>query len=48
MLKNNIYMPGTLSLNFNPNRLTIIRAITRNAHKVAINISKKYNKKNYD
>ena len=45
MLKNNIYMPGTLSLNFNPNRLTIIRAITRNAHRVAINISKTYNKK---
>ena len=45
MLKNNIYMPGTLSLNFNPNRLTIIKAITRNAHKVAINVSKTYNKK---
>ncbi len=43
MIKNNIYIPGTLSLNFNPNRLTIIRAITRNAHKVAINLSKKYN-----
>ena len=45
MVKNNIYLPGTLSLNFNPNRLTIIRAITRNAHKVAINLSKKYNQK---
>ncbi len=45
MVKSNIFIPGTLSINFNPNRLTIIRAITRNAHKVAINLSKKYNQK---
>lgn len=46
LLKKNIYLPGTLSLNFNPNRLTIIKAITKNAHKVAKKISKKYNLKN--
>ena len=33
------------SINFNPNRLTIIRAITQNAHKVATKISNIYNKK---
>ena len=33
MFKNNIYMPGMIASNFNPNRLTIIKAITSNAHK---------------
>lgn len=45
LLRNNIYIPGSLSINFNPNRLTIIRAITKNAHKVATKISNIYNKK---
>jgi len=31
----NIYAPGTISCNFNPNRLTIINAVTENSHKVA-------------
>ncbi len=31
----NLYAPGTISSNFNPNRLTIIRAVTENSHKVA-------------
>ena len=34
-IENNIYAPGTLSSNFNPNRLTIIRAVTQNS-KIAI------------
>ena len=34
----NIYAPGTISSNFNPNRLTIIRAVTENSHKVANHI----------
>ena len=33
-LKNNIYLPGTLSYNFNPIRETIIKAITNNTSKV--------------
>ena len=37
-LENNIYLPGTLSNNFNPGRETIIKAITKNAHKVVKNI----------
>ena len=36
----NIYMPGILSNNFNPNRHTIIKAITQNAHKTSIEILK--------
>ncbi len=35
MLEKNLFLPGTLSNNFNPGRETIIRAITKNAHKVA-------------
>ena len=31
----NLYAPGTISSNFNPNRLTIIRAVTENSHRVA-------------
>ena len=38
MLEKNLYLPGTLSNNFNPGRETIIKAITKNAHKVAKNI----------
>ena len=33
MIEKNIYAPGTLSSNFNPNRLTIIRAVTENSKK---------------
>ncbi len=35
MLEKGLYLPGTLSNNFNPGRETIIKAITKNAHKVA-------------
>jgi hypothetical protein len=38
MVEKCIYLPGTLSNNFNPGRETIIKAITKNAHKVAKNI----------
>ncbi len=38
MLEKGIYLPGTLSNNFNPGRETIIKAITKNSHKVAKNI----------
>ena len=38
MLENGLYLPGTLSSNFNPGRETIIKAITKNSHKVAKNI----------
>ena len=38
MLEEGLFLPGTLSNNFNPGRETIIKAITRNAHKVAKNI----------
>ena len=38
MLEKDLYLPGTLSNNFNPGRETIIRAITKNAHKVAKHI----------
>ena len=38
MLEKGLYLPGTLSNNFNPGRETIIKAITKNAHKVAKNI----------
>ena len=38
MIEKCIYSPGTLSNNFNPGRETIIKAITKNAHKVAKNI----------
>ena len=38
MINEKIYTPGTLSSNFNPNRLTIIKAITMNSHKAAIKI----------
>ena len=43
-ISNNIYAPGTLSNNFNPSRLTIIKAITKNSIKVAKKISKRVNK----
>tara|TARA_B100000900_G_scaffold112160_1_gene93806 strand:- start:1107 stop:2657 length:1551 start_codon:yes stop_codon:yes gene_type:complete len=35
MLEKGLFLPGTLSNNFNPGRETIIKAITKNAHKVA-------------
>ena len=35
MLDKGLFLPGTLSNNFNPGRETIIKAITKNAHKVA-------------
>ena len=38
MLEQGLYLPGTLSNNFNPGRETIIKAITKNSHKVAKNI----------
>ena len=38
MLEKDIFLPGTLSNNFNPGRETIIKAITKNSHKVAKNI----------
>ena len=41
MLENGLYLPGTLSNNFNPGRETIIKAITRNSYKVAKNIIEK-------
>ena len=40
-LSNKIYIPGTLSYNFNPLRETIIKAITNNTHKAVSNIIKK-------
>ena len=42
MLENGLYLPGTLSNNFNPGRDTIIKAITKNAHKVAKDIFNHY------
>ncbi len=42
-LKENIFLPGTLSLNFNPKRLTIIKAITKNAHKVGVYVANRLN-----
>ena len=41
MLENGLYLPGTLSNNFNPGRETIIKAITKNSFKVAKNIIEK-------
>jgi uncharacterized NAD(P)/FAD-binding protein YdhS len=38
MLEEGLFLPGTLSNNFNPGRETIIKAITKNSHKVAKNI----------
>ena len=38
MLEKGLFLPGTLSNNFNPGRETIIKAITKNAHIVAKNI----------
>ena len=38
MLEKGLYLPGTLSNNFNPGRETIIKAITKNAHRVANNL----------
>ena len=35
MLEKDLYLPGTLSNNFNPGRETIIKAITKNSHRVA-------------
>ena len=37
-LEEGLFLPGTLSNNFNPGRETIIKAITKNAHKVAKNV----------
>ena len=38
MLEKGLFLPGTLSNNFNPGRETIIKAITKNAHRVANNL----------
>ena len=38
MLKKSIFLPGTLSNNFNPLRQTIIKAVTNNAYRVAKHI----------
>ena len=35
MLEKGLFLPGTLSNNFNPGRETIIKAITKNTHRVA-------------
>ncbi len=35
LISKNIYAPGTISSNFNPNRLTIIKAVIQNSHKVS-------------
>lgn len=35
MLEKNVFLPGTISNNFNPGRETIIKAITKNSHRVA-------------
>lgn len=40
LISQNIYAPGTISSNFNPNRLTIIKAVTQNSHKAADQILK--------
>lgn len=40
LISENIYAPGTISSNFNPNRLTIIKAVTQNSHKVSSQILK--------
>ena len=40
LIGENIYAPGTISSNFNPNRLTIIKAITMNSHVVVNKILK--------
>ena len=40
LIGENIYAPGTISSNFNPNRLTIIKAITMNSHVVVKKILK--------
>jgi hypothetical protein len=40
-ISENIYAPGTISSNFNPNRLTIIKAITLNSHKASNKILSK-------
>tara|TARA_Y100000816_G_scaffold252211_1_gene203090 strand:- start:3373 stop:4914 length:1542 start_codon:yes stop_codon:yes gene_type:complete len=39
----NIYAPGVLSSNFNPNRVTIIKAITSNTHKSVKKLIKNLN-----
>ena len=38
ILEKGLFLPGTLSNNFNPGRETIIKAITKNTHKVTKNI----------
>ena len=38
ILERGLYLPGTLSHNFNPGRETIIKAITKNSHKVSKDI----------
>ncbi len=38
ILEKGLFLPGTLSNNFNPARETIIKAITKNTHKVVKNI----------
>ena len=35
MIEKRLFLPGTLSNNFNPGRETIIKAITKNSHKIA-------------
>jgi hypothetical protein len=42
MLEKDLYLPGTLSNNFNTGRDTIIKAITKNAHKIAKDIFNQY------
>ena len=43
MLKKGLFIPGTLSNNFNPGRETIINAITKNSHKIAKSLIDKKN-----
>ena len=42
-IEKNIFAPGTIASNFNPNRLTIIKAVTLNSHKVVDKILKDIN-----
>ena len=42
---NNIYVPGTLSRGFNPERKTIINAILKNSNSVASSINRTITKK---
>ncbi len=44
----NLYLPGVLASGFNPNRLTIIKAILNNSNKSSNKIFQKLERKNYN